>query len=345
MKRSTLLKIMMVCSPLLWRGAGAEVYSQDIHYSQFNASPQNLSPAQTGLFNGDWRFAGNYRGQWAAIPVPYKTFSLAADTRLKTKLVNDVPAAGIVINTDKAGDSKFSTTQIYLSGAYIKKLTKDSANFLSLAIQPGISSKGFNINALTFDSQYDGDSYNGALTSGETFSKTRITYFDLGAGIAYMWRKTQRTQANVGVSLLHINKPKQSFFENRDIRLDMKFALSGVLEIPVAAQLDVLPTVMYQSQGKFHETLLGAFAKYYLKPVNGMSTAVSLGAEYRLKDAFILAAGVEYRNFNVGLSYDINMSKLIAATNRRGGFEISVIYIFRKLVPFVAKKRVCPIYM
>lgn len=321
------------------------VHAQDIHYSQFNASPQNLNPAQTGLFNGDWRFAGNYRSQWSAIPVPYKTFSLAADTRLKTKLVNDVPAAGIVINTDKAGDSKFSTTQIYLSGAYIKKLTKDSANFLSFAIQPGITSKSFNINALTFDNQYDGDSYNAALSSGETFSKTRVTYFDVGAGLGYMWRKTSRTQANVGVSLLHINKPKESFFNDSDIRLDMKMAVSGIVQFPVTAKLDVLPTFMYQKQGKFQETLIGAFAKYHLKPLNGMTTAVSLGLEYRLKDALIPVIGMEYRNFNVGLSYDINMSKLIAATNRRGGFEISVIYIFKKLVPFVAKKRVCPIYM
>ena len=48
---------------------------------------------------------------------------------------------------------------------------------------------------------------------------------------------------------------------------------------------------------------------------------------------------------NVGVSYDINTSKLTAATNGRGGFEISVIYIFKKIVPFVAKSRVCPIYM
>jgi hypothetical protein len=76
-----------------------------------------------------------------------------------------------------------------------------------------------------------------------------------------------------------------------------------------------------------------------------METAVSLGGFYRIKDAFIIAANMDYRNFNVGLSYDINTSKLREATNRRGGFEISIIYIFKKLVPFVAKKRVCPVYM
>lgn len=320
-------------------------FAQDIHFSQFNSSPQNLNPSQTGLFNGDWRFVGNQRSQWAAIPVPYKTYSISADTRLKMKLKNAVPAAGLLINTDKSGDSKFSTTQIALSAAYIKKLNSDSTQFISIGLQPGFTTKSFNVNALTFDNQYDGDNYNAALGSGESFSKTRITYADLGGGATYLWRKNNRTQAGLGVAALHMNRPKQSFFSNSEIRLDMKTTVNGIVQFPVALQLDILPSVMYQRQGKYRETVLGLFGKYYLQPVNGLTTAVSLGGFYRVKDAFIAAASLEYRSFTVGLSYDVNTSKLTEATNNRGGFEVSIIYIFKKEVPFIAKKRVCPIYM
>lgn len=318
---------------------------QDIHLSQFNSSPQNLNPAQTGLFDGDWRFVGNHRSQWAAIPVPYKTYSLSTDTRLKKKFLNGTPGLGLLINTDKAGDSRFSTTQICVSGAYIKRLGADSTHFVSIGVQPGFTTKSFNINALTFDSQYDGDNYNAALSSGENFSKTRITYFDLGGGATYLWKKTQRMQASVGASAFHLNRPKQSFFNDKDIKLDVKTIINGIVEFPVAYQLDLVPSIMYQRQGKYKETVLGLFGKYYLQPFNGMTTALSLGGFYRMKDAFIIAANMEYRSFNVGVSYDVNTSKLTEATNNRGGFEISVIYIFKKEVPFVAKKRVCPIYM
>ncbi len=320
-------------------------YAQDIHWSQYNASPQNLNPAQTGLFNGDWRFAGNLRSQWSAIPVPYRTYSISTDTRLKTALINDVPAAGIIINTDKAGDSKFTTTQVLLSGAYIKKLTKDSMHFISVGIQPGVTTRSFNLNALTFDSQYNGDKYDASLSSGENFAKTRITYFDLGVGAAYLWKKNNRTMINTGFSALHLTQPKQSFFNNDEIKLDIKTNFSALAQFPVTEKIDAMPSILYQRQGKFHETLIGAFGKYHLAPISEMETAVSLGAFYRVKDAFILVANMDYKNFNVGVSYDINTSKLIAATNRRGGFELSVIYIFKKLVPFIAKKRVCPIYM
>jgi type IX secretion system PorP/SprF family membrane protein len=321
------------------------VMAQDIHYSQFNAAIQNLSPAQTGLFDGDWRFNGNFRSQWAAVPVPYKTFSVATDTRLKTKLQNDVPAAGIQINADQAGDSKFTTLQVMLSGAYIKKLNTDSTHFLSVAIQPGFTTRSFNINALSFDAQYNGDVYDKSLSSQENFPKTRMTYFELGAGLGYLWRKSNRQLINIGFSALHLNTPKQSFFNEKGIQLDIKTSISGLAAFPVAEKVDLLPTILYQAQGKFKECVIGGFGKYYLKPVDGLTTAVSLGGFYRLKDAVILAANMDYKNYTVGISYDLNVSKLVAATNQRGGFELSVIYIFRKAVPFIAKKRVCPIFM
>ncbi len=320
-------------------------FAQDIHLSQFNSSPQNLNPAQTGLFNGDWRFVLNNRSQWSTIPVPYKTFSLSADTRLKTKLENDVPSVGLIVNNDVAGDSRFSTTQIFVSGSYIKKLNKDSTHFVSIGLQPGVTTRSFDVSALTYDNQYNGDYYDPAIASGETYSKTRITYFDVGGGLAYLWRKNNRTKINAGISFLHLNMPKQSFFNNSDIRLDVKTNISGIAQFPVSAQIDVLPSVLYQTQGKFHETLLGLFGKYYLKPIDGMETAFSLGAFYRLKDAFIIVANMNYKKMTVGISYDINTSKLMAASNSNGAFEISLIYIIKKPVPFIAKKRVCPIYM
>lgn len=321
------------------------VKGQDIHYSQFNSAIQNLSPAQTGLFDGDWRLNGNFRSQWAAVPVPYKTFSIASDTRLKTKLQNDVPAAGLQVNADQAGDSKFTTLQVMLSGAYIKKLSSDSAHFLSLAIQPGFTTRSFNVNDLSFDAQYNGDYYDKSLSSQENFPKTRMTYLEIGAGISYMWRKSNRQLINIGFSALHLNTPKQSFFNEKDVRLDRKISVNGLTAFPVAEKVDLLPTFLYQQQGQFKECVLGSFGKYYLKPVDGFVTAISLGAFCRLKDAVIVAAQMDYKNYTVGVSYDVNTSKLVAATNQHGGFELSVIYIFKKAVPFIAKKRVCPIFM
>ncbi|MFN7015385.1 MAG: type IX secretion system membrane protein PorP/SprF, partial [Bacteroidia bacterium] len=45
------------------------VQSQDIHFSQFLASPLTLSPGTTGHFNGDYRIAANHRTQWRSVTI------------------------------------------------------------------------------------------------------------------------------------------------------------------------------------------------------------------------------------------------------------------------------------
>ena len=56
--------------------------AQDIHFTQFTYTPLNTNPAQTGLFDGDYRVGGNYRTQWWEVPgLPYTTFSCFGDMR------------------------------------------------------------------------------------------------------------------------------------------------------------------------------------------------------------------------------------------------------------------------
>ena len=51
------------------------------------------------------------------------------------------------------------------------------------------------------------------------------------------------------------------------------------------------------------------------------------GAWVRLGDAFIPYIGLEFGDLRVGTTYDINTSSLKAASQSRGGIEISLIYI------------------
>jgi len=327
------------------------VNAQDIHFTQYNSSPQNLNPAQTGLFDGSWRLAGNYRSQWASIAnMPFNTYSFSGDRRLTTtRFKGASPALGLLVNSDKSGDSRLKSTQVYISAAYIKKLTKDSTRFISIGIQPGITNKSFNSNAGTYDEQFDGSKYNSSLSSGEQFSLTTITYFDVGAGVAYYHQKTSRKKINIGFSAFHLNRPKQSFYDNKNsklnTRLDVRYNISGIAEIPLSSRFGILPSFLFQHQGKTQETLIGLFGKYYITPIDQLTTAISLGAFLRAKDAYSILLNMEYQRFNVGVSYDINYSNLTAATTNKGAFELSVVYIFKKAPPLVAKQRSCPTFM
>ena len=64
------------------------------------------------------------------------------------------------------------------------------------------------------------------------------------------------------------------------------------------------------------------------KPVN-----VYIGAWARtnnVSDALIPYVGLDYGSFNLGMSYDVNISGFKVASQSQGGIEISLIYIFKK---------------
>ncbi|MCD6067412.1 MAG: hypothetical protein K0S33_2238 [Bacteroidetes bacterium] len=319
-------------------------FAQDIHFSQFSMSPLNLNPAFTGFFDGDYRGAANYRSQWTTVPVSYSTVSVSADmnTDLK-KLKSNRVGAGILFNNDVAGDSKYGTTQFYIPLSYIHMLSADSNLFLSLGLQPGISNVGFRTNKLTFDSQWDGDAYNPALSTGENFPLMKRTYFDINTGMALQYRIKQRSAVTLGIGLSHLGTPKISYFKNEDIQLDPKFNTYLSFTYPVATQIDLSAEYLFQKQGTYKENVFGLKAGYNF--LSEVKQNVNMGFYLRAKDALITRIGYDFRNWQFGMSYDINTSAFKAATNRRGAIEFGVICIIQKPKAFVPKQRPCPIYM
>jgi hypothetical protein len=55
--------------------------------------------------------------------------------------------------------------------------------------------------------------------------------------------------------------------------------------------------------------------------------SLSGGAVYRWKDALIPVVKINTNKLNIGLSYDVNISKLSVASSYRGGFELTLSYM------------------
>ena len=96
--------------------------------------------------------------------------------------------------------------------------------------------------------------------------------------------------------------------------------------------LGIIPQLLFLKQGPQYEANLGTLIKIRLKEAARYTgeiteTAVYIGGWYRFSDAFILNARLDWMNFALGLSYDINISKINVATASSGGFEVSLMYI------------------
>ncbi|MDF2449164.1 MAG: hypothetical protein K0R26_1668 [Bacteroidota bacterium] len=322
----------------------SEAICQDIHFSQYNGSLLNANPAFSGFFDGDHRVGAIYRSQWQMVPVSYSTFSMFGDTKLKTKRMrSDQIGVGLVFNNDKAGYANYSTNQFYLSGSYIHKVNKDSTLLWSTGLNLGFSNTSFNYNKMTFDSQYDGTNYNGSYATGENFTGFAANYADVTLGTVVKYILKQRAYLQYGLTYSHLNSPRITFQNNTSVKIDPKFYNYISVQYPVTPKVDVVFEMLQQNQGKFNEFIPSLMAKLHLNEMKQQQ--IGAGFNYRAKDAIVARLFYQVKTLNVGLAYDLNTSKFIAATNRQGAVEIYLTYIFKKLIPFVPKTRVCPIYM
>jgi len=312
--------------------------AQDVHFSQFYENPLLLNPAAAGASNHDIRFTVNYKNQWKSVINPFKTAATSIDTKLfKTgKEGSNFMGLGITMYTDKAGKANLSTTQGNLNIAYNVRPSNNS-NF-SAGINAGFFQKNMTPDGLKWDKQYDGNTYDPSRATGEADNFQRLLRFDLGLGL--MWRfydKFSQFKMDIGGAATHVNQPKISFYK-KDPTLNMKYL--GLLNLQIKMgdrPMFLLPSFMYVSQGPYSEIVGGANVRFILgedtrenailNTFSLISSNVQVGVFYRLRDALIFTTGVEVRKaLYMGLSYDLNISKLQVASRLRGGLEFSLVY-------------------
>jgi type IX secretion system PorP/SprF family membrane protein len=334
MKKFFLTMVCVLISGLLM--------SQDIHFSQFNSAPLNINPALTGLFNGNIRIVANHRNQWSAVTIPYVTFSASFDLNFRTHKKKDIMGVGLLVNTDKAGDTDFGTFQIAPSLSYTLPLSQIKKMFLTYGMQLGLTQIGFNSQKSTYDSQYNGISYDSSLPSGELFTASKVFYWDAAAGVNFNTEFRKDVNFNIGAALHHFNKPNVSFTSS-DVTLSQRITLHSSMEFRYKSNCNLLPGIILLKQFRYTEITAGTNMKFFLEGSN----AFYLGGWTRLKDrdAFILSTRLDQNNWSAGLSYDINISKLSEASHYRGAYEVSLMYIFRKDKSRILKNLPCPTFL
>lgn len=337
--------IKWTLSAVLILGMNILGFSQDIHYSQFYNSPLNINPGMTGIFNGDIRFAANYRSQWYVDNLgQYMTFTASADQKFypKDRSKNHFWSGGLLFNYDVAGDSKLSLGHLGISASYTSQISKE--NFLTLGGLAGVSQRRFQLDDLLWDNQWNGFQVDPNRPSGENFESTSNVFLDLSAGFNWRWQRSARTKFDLGAGAFHLNQPKQSFLDDAtEDDLPIRISAHAISSWRIAGPVDILLHGNAQWQGPYEEIVVGAFGKVYLNQSRGKELALSLGSGYRFGDAIIPKIALDVGPWHGEFSYDINISDFDVATRGRGGPEFSLIYIITKVPPLGAFKT-CPLY-
>jgi|WetSurMetagenome_2_1015567.scaffolds.fasta_scaffold16064_2 type IX secretion system PorP/SprF family membrane protein len=323
---AALIALMLIAFPIM------DTFSQDVHFSQFYASPLLLNPANTGMTGENIRFANSYRNQWAQLGVPFQTLCTSLDRKLV--IAGQTFGVGGTLLYDQSSSFLLSANQFMLSFSYSRIINNQE---FTVGFQPGIVFKSFNQKGITFYSQFDPSSqlFNSTLPNLETGMNDHLKYFDLNMGIA--WRTLISTiRPAAGISVSHLNMPVERFeSSSAGRRLPMKLTFNSEVEVPLNSRADITPSLLYSFTPGAYELVVGSLGNYMVRLAGVPIRSVYAITMFRLNpprdiDAVILGGGAKFLNFDMGLTYDFNISPLRKVASFNGAFEISLIYTGRK---------------
>jgi type IX secretion system PorP/SprF family membrane protein len=352
------MKKIILLPVILFLGTVAQ--AQDLHFSQYMQTPSLINPALTGA-STVVRASVIYKDQWRSITVPYKTYGASFEMKFKasnwekadkfkTKIYKKSfsrMAGGLSFFSDKAGDGNMGSTQANLSLATFIPTSKYSS--LSVGLQASVVQKKVDASKLVFPNQYGATGYDPNIDSREDYAAQNFIYPDFAGGINWSYGYNERAvganterRANIGASVYHINQPKQIYLDESEERLNTKYILHADMLFGIRnSNVALVPSFITTIQGPSLEMMEGFMVKYYFKDDSKYTgiikrSALGFGVSYRNMDAAILSFLLEYENYAVGVSYELNTSRLTRATTGRGGPEIFVRFVTPN--PFLYQK-------
>lgn len=319
---------------------GFSASAQDPHFSQFFASPLTLNPAFTGKFNGSYRVAANHRNQWPSINNAFITSTGSVDFHVLPNSLpnNDMFGVGFMALNDNSANAAVQMNYFSLSTAYHKGLDEDGFHQVGLGFQATYANMFINTANLKFEDQLTNNGFTGV--SGEIFNNATLqgNYFDLNAGILYNGSTSDKNNFYAGVSVYHINRPTQSF-TGANFALNPRATIHAGGFFMMSDALGLHLSGLHSRQGAAAETVVGGAFQLVANPMAYSPVSIYAGSWLRFNDALIPYFGLEYNNFRLGLSYDVNTSSLKTASQRNGGIELSLIYTHQ---PNTDRPIICP---
>jgi len=214
-----------------------------------------------------------------------------------------------------------------------------------VGLQGGYAQKSIDLSKLYFGDEW----LNGTFVPGVSQEYhlgigNSVNYYLVNAGLS-LSHGGNKFSYTLGLAANNLNQPNDNIEkkQNSQTGLDMRYTGDAGANWVVGERLSLRPAVLYQSQATANEIIAGNEFHYEVGSDPGykdFSSAIFLGAWYRNGDATMITAGVEFKGFRIGVSYDYNISTLNTASNGNGGFEIGIRYIAPSPMKFAGKRTI-----
>jgi type IX secretion system PorP/SprF family membrane protein len=297
--------------------------SQDPHYSQFFMAPQLVNPASAGSSSSDWRILCNYRQQWNNAETPFNTFSLTYDMKITGKEPGDNTLG--LITTLMADRSMDGTFKSNYGGAALAYHVNISTNHkIGLGIHSTFGQRSIDFSNLSFASQFNGRGFDVSLPSGESSLSNMKAFISLGAGFLYNYH-SESINVDVGYAQFHLNKPVQTFISDENQKIPYRYVAHLNIEKKLSQDLTFSINSIYQKQSS--QSYFAGGGSFGLDISNSdFEKIFYAGSWYRQADAIYPYVGLLLGSVQLGLTYDITLSKQNLGPNNPRSLELSLVW-------------------
>lgn len=328
--------------------------SQDLHFSQYHTSPTHLNPAMTGILYDGSVITLNYRDQWRSLLGADKAFVTTAGTFEKRININNSNFFGVGLGLlqDRAGS--LTQNEAKLAASYTRLMAKKNKAYYYIigGAQGGAFQSIVNVSDRKWLSQYDGHGGFDATKQGDVIDYPQKTLLDVSMGMALYAMYENRNYWVLGGAIHHLNKADISLNKYSLLPVqEMRYTAHAMGSIYIGdSHFKVVPSALYMKQGESIEIMPNMALKYVLDLTDYRSFQIGGGMRIvnRLEDgklmgdAFVANMRVDWVNFGMGLSYDINVSSLNITKSSNNSVELSLAYRFNPA--YFKKKVITPRY-
>ncbi len=320
-------------------------HTQDVHFTQSFAAPQNLNPALSGNIEGTYRIMTIYKDQWrTGLETPMQSYGVGGDVKFNVgeeKLKGgDKAGLGVFFFTDRGQVFRMNTNKLALQAAYHKLLNYKTKSYISAGVEFGVQQRNINYDNLNFGDEFNDVNAYDQQTS-EILPPNNFGFLDLGLGITYSAIPNDGVRFAIGAAIHHFNTPSLSFYGqsqtiNPDTETDFdyaaKYTFHGSTNVALGDFFSILPRLVYIQHGNQSEADVGLSVKWefiesqsafylgsWFKTIHGLD-----GFAPRYVSPMV---GFEKNAFLLGLSYDVFMGETLAGNTSLNAFELSIRFI------------------
>ena len=298
--------------------------------SQYFASPLAINPALAGNGYASWRIMAVRRNQWVGAGVdPLNTTSASLDGKLFKQKGNEnnYLGAGLLFIQDKGLAGAYKNNSINLAFSSHISLDQEDVHSLAGGLGGSFNNTVIDYSQLTFSQQISSAGFNRALPTFETNLSSVKPYTSVFGGLTYSY-KTEAANFEMGLACYQLlstvrtslQDPTQLDPPRFNFHTDFQSYLGERTTFNANALFSFEKYVNTYSLGFNIGNMVGNTVE------DEEPTIINTGIWYRHNQALSPYVGLGYGIMQVGISYDINISKSKTDLGPLQTFEFSLVF-------------------